>query len=148
MFERGPGGAQPGSASAPPQPPARPQPPPSTSCASWDVSGHWTTEQANGYHPTFDLVQRGTEVTGTAILPDAERSRAGFASATGQVAGSIRGDQLTLVVTWQRPSGPTRGRYEATVTASALERGRTLPADTPGAAEAGFRGSGRAACAR
>lgn len=120
--------------------------PPTTSaaadgpCTQWDVAGTWNTAQGNDYHPTFVLEQAGTTLTGSATLPGEEAGRAGISGPTGQVQGSIEGDQLLVRVTW--PPGADGavivGTYTATVTDAGLANGA--------AGRDSWTGSGPARC--
>jgi hypothetical protein len=87
-----------------------------TTCRQWDVSGTWTTAHSdNSYHPTFTLQQNGTSITGTATLPSGEQANAQYIG-PGSVTGSMKGDQLDVVVTWPRRNMSVQGRYFGTVT--------------------------------
>jgi hypothetical protein len=113
-----------------------------------DVTGTWATTQGNNYHPTFALTQRGTAVTGTATLSEAERARAGYNSATGSVAGTIKGNTLDIVVTWPpKGAGPaTQGRYTGTIENGRIVQGSAIPVgiSAPGTS---WTGSGPSRCA-
>ena len=112
-------------------------------CAQFDVSGTWTTHQANGYDPTFSFQQSGTRLSGSATLPGDQAGRAGFASNTGGVSGSMEGRDIDVTVTWSKSDGSSvSGRYTGRISASSPGRG-TLSGDAGGYA---WTGSGPAKC--
>jgi hypothetical protein len=87
-----------------------------TRCTQWDVSGNWNTAHSNGsYHPSFTFSQTGTTITGTGTLPAGEQANAQY-TGPGTVTGSMKGDQLDVVVTWPTRNGAVQGRYFGTVT--------------------------------
>lgn len=87
-----------------------------TTCRQWDVSGTWNTAHSdNSYHPSFTFQQNGTSITGTASLPAGEQANARY-TGPGTVTGSMKGDQLDVIVTWPRANGAVQGRYFGTVT--------------------------------
>jgi hypothetical protein len=86
-------------------------------CRQWDVTGTWATAHGdNKYHPSFTFQQSGTAITGTASLSGAEQTLAGYTSPAGSVTGTMRGDQLDVIVTWSGRNGAVQGHYFGTVT--------------------------------
>ena len=120
----------------------------SNGCLQWDVSGTWTTSQANGYNPTFSLRQSGTTVTGTATLSAAETARAGYRGSTGSVQGTMTDNHLVVVVTWPpNASGAVlQGRYEATITGNSLTDGHAAAPTAPLGSGVSWTGTGTARC--
>lgn len=115
-------------------------------CVQWDVSGDWTTAHADGsYHPMFTFRQEGTAITGTAALTSAEQERAGYSSPTGTVAGTMQGNQLDVIVTWDGRGGPVRGRYAGTVSEGRVEGTGRAP-EAPAGTGIGWSGSGPTRC--
>jgi hypothetical protein len=107
-------------------------------CVQYDATGTWQTSQGNAYHPTFSFSQSGTSMSGSATLPADEATRAGFASNTGGVTGSLRGDRLDVTVSWQKADGGgVSGRYTASVEQSGPGTGRLLGGDAGGSSWTG-----------
>jgi hypothetical protein len=113
---------------------------PGGTCAQWDVSGTWQTEQGNGYHPVFVFQQSDMQVTGTAMLSGAEQARAGYTGPGGPVAGTLVGDRIDVSVTWTRRDGPLRGQYTGTIVDGRIVNGMAGPVT--------WTGAGPATCAR
>jgi hypothetical protein len=94
-------------------------------CQQYEISGSWSTSASNGYNATFTFHQTGTIVRGSAVLPAAEQTRAGYASPSGPFTGSLVGDQLDVTVTWTRSDGSVlQGRYTGTVSSTGPTQGR------------------------
>ncbi len=122
--------------------PAAAQAPPD--CLQWDVSGTWTTAQGNAYHPIFALEQSGETISGSATLPGDEADRAGYASNTGGVTGTMRGDVLDVVVSWvTKAGGELQGEYRGTIDGGSLN-GSAGPPGNPTAVS--WSGTGPATC--
>jgi hypothetical protein len=84
------------------QPPDQPSDQPSgqTADCNWQVAGDWIITQVNNYHPMFAITQNGTNLTGTASLPEDEATRGGYTGTDGQGEGTVNGNTFTFVVTW------------------------------------------------
>jgi len=65
-------------------------------CTQWNVTGTWSTSQANNFHVTFRFKQIGTKLTGTAILPAGEAASLGYS--TGKFTGTVKGKHLSLIL--------------------------------------------------
>lgn len=91
-------------------------------CAQWDLSGHWTIKQTNGFTAYFDLQQSGSAITGTGAYcsgcPAGGRSVFDFgpfgANYTGPVDGSINGGDFKFVAHWGGGRGG-EGEYSGKV---------------------------------
>jgi hypothetical protein len=102
-------------------------------CVQYDATGSWQTSQGNAYHPIFTFQQSGTSLSGSATLPGDEASRAGYASNTGGVSGSLNGSRLDVTVSWQKADGgSSSGRYTATVVPSSATQGTLSGGDAGG----------------
>ena len=78
------------------------QPPEQTGGSSnaclWQVAGKWNVTQANGFHPTFEITQTGTTLSGTATLPTNEVTLGGYVCESGTGTGSVDGNVFTYIV--------------------------------------------------
>ena len=84
-------------------------------CAQWDMSGIQIFDQSNGYVLQFRSKQVGSEFHG---LADA----LGSSSGEGLVDGSIEGDDLEAIVTWD---GGSVGMYAGRVNIAGYPEGIT-----------------------
>ena len=83
-------------------------------CTQWNVAGPWQTTQNGSITIYFTFQQTGTTVTGIASAPSL--------TLTGTVSGTLNGNQLNLVVTWN----PTlQGAYQGTVSSGEITNGTT-----------------------
>jgi len=122
-------------------------------CAQLNVTGTWTTIQSNVYHVTWHFTQKGTAITGTAVLPAEDAANGGYTGTVGHVTGSIKGSHLDVTVTWPPHTDGkiSHGRYAGTVTEGPGSRGGHV---TDGQAwdlvnpstKASWTGSGAATC--
>jgi hypothetical protein len=74
-------------------------------CKNWSVGGTWAFSQSNGFFITFVIQQHGDRLNGTGDS----------GSGPAPLAGTMKGDQLTLAVSWA--SGGA-GLYTATMSPS------------------------------
>ena len=119
----------------------------SPACTQWDVSGTWETSQSNAYTPEFVFQQQGTAVTGTATIPPDQQARSNDSGPTGQVQGTLAGDQLKVTVTWPprvRDGVVVQGIYMATVVSGGIQNGSAV--DPGSGASVTWQGSGASRC--
>jgi hypothetical protein len=87
-------------------------------CVQFDITGTWSTHQANNYDPTFSFTQSGTTLSGSATLPGNQLANAGY-SGSGSVSGSLAGTSLDVTVVWPKADGSSvSGHYTATIAAT------------------------------
>jgi hypothetical protein len=92
-------------------------------CSLWDAGGEFTVEQSNGYSPVFDLVQQGSQISGSAHYEKAG-SVAGFVvkGTVGQ-GSNINGANFHIIIIWDND---TRGSYSGTFDSSGKLTGTTF----------------------
>jgi hypothetical protein len=83
------------------------------SCRQWDISGHWTLSQTNGYTVKIDLSQDGSNITGSAF--GSASSKSSEVLTTGSLDGSVEGNSLQFSVYWQVGGGGAVGEYRGTI---------------------------------
>jgi hypothetical protein len=117
----------------------------------WQVSGTWQT-QTLPFHPVFTLAQQGTDVSGTETFPPADAAAAGFPNPTATVTGTLNGDQIDIVATFQgvlkagrRAAGTLQAEYKGTVTSGSVS-GTGQDITTPNTATVPWTGSGPTQC--
>jgi hypothetical protein len=122
-------------------------------CLYWNVNGSWTITQSNGYHPTWNLTQSGTHITGTEVLSATDEARGNYDGTTSSLVGTISGDTIEIVVTSPpKNSGPAvQGEFLGNLTEStaAGEGVVSGPAGPPGSPRQGgvtWSGFGPALC--
>ena len=116
-------------------------------------AGSWTTVQSNVYHVTWHFTQKGTAITGTAILPAQDAAQGNYTGTVGHVTGSIKNSRLDVTVTWPPHTDGkiSHGRYVGTVSeASGSGSGRVADGEAwdvlNPSAKATWTGVGHAQC--
>ena len=89
-------------------------------CERWDVSGKWTVHQSNRTSQVVSLKQSGSVITGSARFFNKNRD---FTRLTGDVAGTIKGNQFSMEITWG--AGDSVGIYTGTIAPSGRINGQT-----------------------
>jgi hypothetical protein len=91
-------------------------------CLVFNVGGTWTLTQTNGVSVSVNLHQRGSRVTGTAVVQPG--------GPQGEVRGNVNGRQLKLRMDW---SARSAGFYSGSINETGRASGRTWDASAPAA---------------
>jgi hypothetical protein len=98
------------------------------SCGAWSVGGTWTTRQSNTVPAvTFDFRQTGSVVRGSAMVGPVSNNF------HGTLVGTIEGDKLVFVVTWNRRTSNgqlLKGHYAGSVSSGRIT-GSTYALNAP-----------------
>ena len=108
-------------------------------CAQWNISGTWATAQGNGYNVTFNFLQSGQDVSGSALSV--------VSDVAGNVNGTLAGSKLDLIVTWGPNGSAGKGHYTATVVNGGIADGASAPVGGPSSAATSWTGTGPTICA-
>jgi hypothetical protein len=68
-------------------------------CLTYNVTGVWQVTQTNGYSPTFNLEQHGTQITGTQVLSAEDEARGNYTDTTSTLVGTVHGKTIDIIVT-------------------------------------------------
>lgn len=88
------------------------------------IQGRWKVEQANNYHPTWELQQSGHHLSGVATLTPEEGVRAGYHGAVSQAfEGRYDDGRLNVVIHWpaKRDGSRSVGHYEGALLGERIE---------------------------
>jgi hypothetical protein len=123
-------------------------------CQQWNITGNWTINQSNNYHPIFVFKQTGTEITGTSTLTPAEQAQGNYTSPVSTLEGTLYGDKLDIIVT--NPPKYTgvvvKGEFKGIVMAGSsagkgtVDNGTAQDISTPGERPVSWSGFGPAVC--
>ena len=113
----------------------QPNPTPGGGCTQWSVNGDWQTIQNGNLTVNFTFHQSGTALDGKASAPSLNLN--------GTLTGTLFGDQLSVVVTW---NPTTQGNYQGTVATGKIINGKTYQVGRSPGSAVSWSGTGPAAC--